>query len=153
MDIYIGNLPDNLEEDHLRILFEPFGEVILTAIERDSKSGKSKGFGFVNMLDATEAKQAIEDMNGRELAGKVLMVNEAAKGYSKSSPQYDPALESPNRHGIKRTRVFHNPNRDNPPSYDPDPDNNEKIDLEVKDKADFSKETEENGFVRIKFKR
>ena len=153
MDIYISNLPDNLEENHLRILFEPFGKVILTRIVRDNWSGRSKGFGFVNMPNAIEAKRAIEDMDGRELAGKVLVVTEAVKGYSKSSPHYDPGLESPNRHGVKKSRAFYNPNKDSSPSYVPDPDNNEKIDLEVKDEADFSKETEGNGFVRIRFKR
>jgi hypothetical protein len=107
----------------------------------------------VNILNDDDARKAIEDMNGRELAGKVLLVKEAVKGYSKTSPQYDPDKESPRKNSPRRPRMFSNLDDGNFSNFDPDPEKKEKIDLEVKDEASFSKETEENGFVQIRFKR
>lgn len=77
MDIFVGSLPFRLSEDELRGEFESFGEVTSARIITDKFSGKSKGFGFVDMPNANEAEEAIENLNGKELMGRPIVVNEA----------------------------------------------------------------------------
>ncbi|MFH1716720.1 MAG: RNA-binding protein [Planctomycetota bacterium] len=77
MNIYVGNLAEDVTEDDLRGVFEGFGEVQSVNIIKDRFSGESKGFGFVEMSSNDEAKAAIEGANGTELKGKALKVNEA----------------------------------------------------------------------------
>jgi len=77
MKIYVGNLSYEVTEDDLRSTFEPFGQVDSVNIIKDQYSGRSKGFGFVEMASAEEAKAAINDLNGKELKGRTLNVNEA----------------------------------------------------------------------------
>lgn len=77
MNIYVGNLAQDVTEDDLRGVFEGFGEVQTVNIIKDRFSGESKGFGFVEMPSSDEAKAAIEQANGTELKGKDLKVNEA----------------------------------------------------------------------------
>lgn len=74
--IYVGNLPYNSTENDLRSLFEPHGMVHSVKIISDRDSGRSKGFGFVEM-DMGPADSAIEALNGLSLAGRALRVNEA----------------------------------------------------------------------------
>jgi cold-inducible RNA-binding protein len=77
MKIYVGNLSRQASEDDLRQAFEAFGQVDTIAIIRDKFTGESRGFGFVEMSSADEAKAAIEGVNGQELKGRTLSVNEA----------------------------------------------------------------------------
>ena len=77
MNIYVGNLPYNAEEEGMRQLFEAYGSVTTVTIVKDKFSGKSRGFGFVEMADAGEAKQAIDNLNGKDFNGRSLTVNEA----------------------------------------------------------------------------
>ena len=77
MNIYVGNLRYNLTEDALKEIFEEYGEVTVVKIIRDKFSGESKGFGFVEMTSADEAKKAIEELNGKDFDGRSLRVNEA----------------------------------------------------------------------------
>ena len=77
MNIYVGNLNFNLGEDDLKELFEKYGEVISVKIITDKYSGRSKGFGFVEMADDAQANQAIEELNGKDLNGRNLKVNQA----------------------------------------------------------------------------
>ncbi len=77
MNIYVGNLPRATTEDELRQAFEPFGRVSSAAIIKDKFSGESRGFGFVEMPEKNEAQAAIAGMNGKELGGRTLTVNEA----------------------------------------------------------------------------
>jgi RNA recognition motif-containing protein len=77
MNIYIGNLSYNISEDELGEAFRSFGQVETVKIIRDKYSGQSKGFGFVEMPSAEEARSAITDLNGKELKGRTLKVNEA----------------------------------------------------------------------------
>ena len=77
MNLYIGNLSFRTTEEELRAAFEPFGEVTSVKIITDSYTGKSRGFGFVEMANREEAMAAIEGTNGKELGGKTLNVNEA----------------------------------------------------------------------------
>jgi RNA recognition motif-containing protein len=77
MNIYIGNLSFDTTEDQLRQAFEGFGEVSTVNIITDKYSGNSKGFGFVEMSAKSEAIAAISELNGQELDGRELNVNEA----------------------------------------------------------------------------
>ena len=77
MEIYVGNLPWSTSDQDLSDAFGAFGKVEKASIISDRNSGRSKGFGFVTMEDADEAKKAIESMNGSEMAGRNLKVNEA----------------------------------------------------------------------------
>jgi cold-inducible RNA-binding protein len=77
MRIYVGNLSYSLTEDELRTAFGEFGAVESADIIIDRSTGRSKGFGFVEMGDATEAKAAIEGLNGKDIGGRALNVNEA----------------------------------------------------------------------------
>lgn len=77
MKIYVGNLSNEVTEEDLRMALEQFGQVESTTIIKDKYTGHSKGFGFVEMLSKDEAQSAIENLNGKELKGKKLNVNEA----------------------------------------------------------------------------
>jgi RNA recognition motif-containing protein len=77
MNIYVGNLSYNVTEDDLREAFGAFGEVTSANIIKDKFTGQSKGFGFVEMSAKEQAQAAIAGMNGKELKGRALNVNEA----------------------------------------------------------------------------
>ena len=77
MNIYVGNLPYNLTDDDLRAAFSEFGEVSSASIIMDRMSGQSKGFGFVEMPDSTEADEAIKALNESALNGRNIKVNQA----------------------------------------------------------------------------
>jgi RNA recognition motif-containing protein len=77
MNIYVGNLPYNLTEDDLKAAFSEFGEVSSANIIMDKMSGQSKGFGFVEMPDNSEADQAIKALNESALNGRNIKVNQA----------------------------------------------------------------------------
>ena len=77
MKIYAGNLSYNVSDEDLRAAFAQFGTVDSADVIVDRATGRSKGFGFVEMSDATEAKAAIEGLNGKDLDGRSLKVNEA----------------------------------------------------------------------------
>ena len=77
MNIYVGNLANQASEDDLRQAFEGFGQVESVNIIKDRFSGESRGFGFVEMPSKDEAQKAIEEMNGKDLMGRAVNVNEA----------------------------------------------------------------------------
>jgi len=77
MNIYVGNLSRETTEDDLRQAFETLGQVESVNIIKDRFSGESRGFGFVEMPSKQEAQKAIEEMNGKDLMGRALNVNEA----------------------------------------------------------------------------
>lgn len=77
MNIYCGNLSHELTEEELRTAFAEFGEVTSAKIITDRYSGVSRGFGFVEMPTKSEAEAAITGLNGKELKGRTLSVNEA----------------------------------------------------------------------------
>ncbi|MDB5137754.1 MAG: RNA-binding protein [Mucilaginibacter sp.] len=77
MNIFVGSLPFKIEEADLKELFEAFGEVSSVKIITDRESGRSKGFGFVEMADDEAAKKAIADLNGSEVGGRNIVVNQA----------------------------------------------------------------------------
>ncbi|HUV49527.1 MAG TPA: RNA-binding protein [Anaerolineae bacterium] len=77
MKIYVGNLSYEVTEEDLRLALEEFGQVESATIIKDKYSGQSKGFGFVEMASKAEGQSAIEGLNGKELKGRALNVNEA----------------------------------------------------------------------------
>ena len=77
MNIYVGNISRTATEQDLRDAFTAFGEVQSAAIIKDKFSGESRGFGFVEMPNKEEAEKAIAGLNGKDLKGRPLTVNEA----------------------------------------------------------------------------
>jgi len=77
MNIYVGNLSYSVTEENLRQAFEAFGQVSSATIVKDKYSGQARGFGFVEMPDQAEAQTAIKNLNGKDLLGRPLNVNEA----------------------------------------------------------------------------
>jgi RNA recognition motif-containing protein len=77
MNLYVGNLLFDVAENDLRTLFEPFGQVTEVRLIMDKFSGKSKGFGFIEMPSKDEAQKAIEGLNGKDIKGRAMTVNEA----------------------------------------------------------------------------
>ena len=77
MNIYVGNLSYKVEENELRQIFEEYGEVASVKIITDKYSGRSKGFGFIEMNDEKQAKKAIEELNQKEVDGRQIIVNVA----------------------------------------------------------------------------
>jgi len=77
MNIYVGNLSYRLNEEELEAAFAQYGTVTKVRIITDRETGRSKGFGFVEMSTKEEADAAIESLNGQDLGGRSLKVNEA----------------------------------------------------------------------------
>jgi len=76
-NIYVGNLSYNATEDDLRQAFSQYGDVSSVSLIKDRETGRPRGFAFVEMSDETQAKQAIENLNNAEIAGRRVTVNEA----------------------------------------------------------------------------
>jgi len=87
MNIYAGNLSSQTNEDDLRQAFEAFGQVISVKIVRTRATGESTGFGFVGMPDSAQGKAAIDELNGKDLNGQPMKVEEGrAKATYASAP-------------------------------------------------------------------
>lgn len=91
MNIYVGNLSYDTTEDELRSAFAAYGNVTSARIATDRDTGRARGFGFIEMASASEGEAAINGLNGSQLQGRVLTVNEAR-----------PREESGNRQGNNR---------------------------------------------------
>jgi RNA recognition motif-containing protein len=76
-NIFVGNLSFSTNEDELRQLFEPFGQVDRVSIMTDRDTGRSRGFGFVEMASNEDGEKAITSLNGSQIGGRTLNVNEA----------------------------------------------------------------------------
>ena len=77
MNIFVGSLPFSLEENELKEFFEEYGEVSSAKIISDKFTGRSKGFGFVEMPDDAAAQKAIDELNGAEVNGRTIVVNKS----------------------------------------------------------------------------
>ncbi|HLX45466.1 MAG TPA: hypothetical protein VKR43_18600 [Bryobacteraceae bacterium] len=84
-NIFVGNLDFGATEDAVRAMFEAYGTVERVSIVTDRDTGRAKGFGFVEMTANAEADRAIAELNGRELQGRTLNVNEARPKTERSS--------------------------------------------------------------------
>ena len=88
MNLYVGNLALNVSETDLQQAFEAFGEVESVKIIKDRYSGESRGFGFVEMPSGAEAQSAMNSLNGTELKGLAIKVNQAKPQKNKSRRGY-----------------------------------------------------------------
>lgn len=86
MNIYVGNLAYNVTEDDLRTLFSDFGEVSAVNIVKERPSGQSKGFGFVEMLNNSEADKAMKALNGAKIKDQFIKLSQA-KAPAKRGPR------------------------------------------------------------------
>jgi len=77
MNLYVGNLASQVTDESIREAFESFGEVTSARVIRDKITGASRGFGFVEMPDASQAQAAMKSLNGKEIGGKAISVSEA----------------------------------------------------------------------------
>lgn len=77
MDIYVGNINFKMDDEALKAAFETYGTVKSAKIIKDQETGRSKGFGFVTMPSSNEAEEAIRNLDGEEIDGRKLKVNEA----------------------------------------------------------------------------
>ncbi len=75
VQIYVGNLNYRMTDESLRAAFEPYGEVTSAKIVQDRETGRSKGFGFIEMANADDADRAIAALNDKEVSGRNLKVN------------------------------------------------------------------------------
>lgn len=75
--LYVGGLAYSVTDQELEALFAELGKVVSAVVIKDRDSGQSKGFGFVEMSDDAEAKKAIAELNGKEVSGRSIIVNEA----------------------------------------------------------------------------
>lgn len=75
--LFVGNLPYSFTSDDLKTTFEPFGAVASAKVVMDRETGRSRGFGFVEMSNDSEASAAMEGLNGHQLNGRALTANEA----------------------------------------------------------------------------
>jgi RNA recognition motif-containing protein len=75
--LFVGSLPWSVNDEGLKQVFTPFGKVVSATVVVDRRSGRSKGFGFVEMENDSEAKAAIDALNNSELDGRNIVVNEA----------------------------------------------------------------------------
>ncbi len=133
MDIYIGNLNKNLDENSLVTLFGVFGTVISTTVVKDKETGTSKGYGFVKMHNAIEAQRAIDEMHGRTVAGHELVVYEAHSNNPDANTPKTNDMNSYGNSGYYEVRE-------------------EKV-HELTDQAQYSTEKTKEGFISIKFDR
>jgi cold-inducible RNA-binding protein len=76
-NVYVGNLPHSTSESELRNLFQPHGDIERVSMVTDRDTGRSRGFAFVEMTNSEEAEKAIASLNGSDLGGRTLIVNEA----------------------------------------------------------------------------
>lgn len=77
VNIYVGNLSYDMTDDSLKEVFEKFGEVLSAKIIIDRNTGRSRGFGFVEMANNDDGQKAIEGLNGNDVMGRNIRVNEA----------------------------------------------------------------------------
>ena len=75
--LFVGSLPWAVNDEGLKEVFTPYGNVVSAIVVKDRRSGRSKGYGFVEMENDSEAKAAIDALNGSEINGRNIVVNEA----------------------------------------------------------------------------
>ena len=86
-NLFVGNMSFQTTESELRSLFEPFGELTRVNVVTDRDTGQARGFGFVEMPNDDEASKAIAALNGKEMSGRALNVNEARPKTERSGPR------------------------------------------------------------------
>ena len=98
-NLFVGNLSFQTTESELRALFEPFGQIVRVHMAMDRETGRARGFGFVEMANDEEAKKAIAELDGKELGGRNVKVNEARPKERSSGPPRGDNRGGPNKGG------------------------------------------------------
>ena len=88
-NLYVGNMSFQTTESELRSIFEPYGEITRIQVMTDRDTGQARGFAFVELADDEQAAKAITELNGKELDGRALKVNEAYPKPERSGPRRD----------------------------------------------------------------
>ena len=101
MKLFVGSLPFSLDENDLKTHFEKFGEVSSAKIITDKFSGRSRGFAFVEMPDAEQAKLAIAGLNGSDMNGREIVVNEAMEKKEGEGRNFGPDKRAGGGYGNK----------------------------------------------------
>ncbi len=106
MNIYVGNLPYSVQDEELREAFEAYGEVLSAEVIFDRRTQRSRGYGFVEMDNDDEAREAIAALNGSDFQGRELRVDESKPKEEKSAarPRDDNGNGRQNRRGTENTR-------------------------------------------------
>ncbi len=86
-NLFVGNMSFQTTESELRSIFEPYGEITRIQVMTDRDTGRARGFAFVELADDAEAAKAITELNGKELDGRALNVNEARPKPERSGPR------------------------------------------------------------------
>jgi cold-inducible RNA-binding protein len=86
-NLFVGNLSFQTTESDLRALFEPFGQINRVHMAMDRETGRARGFGFVEMANDDEAKKAIAGLDGKDVAGRNIKVNEARPRAERAAPR------------------------------------------------------------------
>ena len=86
MNIYVGNLSYEVTEDDLKQMFEEYGSIVKTIIIKDRETGRSKGFGFVEMNEQEDGKKAIQELDGTPVKDRNIKVNEARPRKERERP-------------------------------------------------------------------
>jgi RNA recognition motif-containing protein len=94
MNIYVSNLSFNVQDEDLRGFFSPYGEVTSAKIINDRETGRSRGFGFVEMSDEAASKKAIEELNGATVEGREINVSEAKEKGERTGRSNNPFRNS-----------------------------------------------------------
>jgi len=100
MNIYVGNLAREVTEEQLRQAFEAYGQIGAVSIIKDKFSGESRGFGFVEMPSKDEAQAALDGLNGKDLSGREMKVNEAHERGSRGGGGGGGSSRGPRRGGF-----------------------------------------------------
>jgi RNA recognition motif-containing protein len=148
MEIFIANLNANIEEELLLKLFEAFGTVTKTVLVRDKETRKSKGFGFVTMDNAIEAQRAIDELDGRELGGKVLSVKESTPRDSKETTRKQEDAPSDSFRQENKTKKLQEDFID---TKDDDFEERKEEPIKLVNETKYTKTTTDDGFVKISF--
>ena len=110
MNIYVSNLSFDVQDEDLRNFFTPYGEVTSAKIINDRESGRSRGFGFVEMTDDVASKKAIATLDGSDVEGRAIKVMEAKPKESRSSSNGDSGSYRSNNGGFNNGNSY-NKNR------------------------------------------
>ncbi len=108
-NLFVGNMSFNTTEVELRSFFEPYGEITRIQVMTDRDTGRARGFGFVELADDEEAAKAITELNGKELDGRALNVNEAKPKPERSGPRGGGGYGRGSRDGGGRDRGGYRP--------------------------------------------
>jgi RNA recognition motif-containing protein len=145
MEIFITNLDPGIEENLLTTLFEAFGSVTSSVLIRDKETRVSKGYGFIIMENVIDAKRAIDDLNGRKLAGKIL-------GVKPSVPKGERASQKVKKYPTNPTIRDKDESNFSSEAYEEaDAGEKEEITVEVINGTAYKKSVTDDGLIKISF--